>query len=120
VPAGTADSHSPECVIPDVVLIQFGPPDDAHLLLETCRAIRNKYIKKECIKLVITQNRIKLHGQQNIKIILPIFPDATYVLMDVKQYFTCLLFGLKIQSFTLDNTIASHIKAWSLHLPPNC
>jgi diketogulonate reductase-like aldo/keto reductase len=27
----------------------------------------NKYIKKECIKLVITQNRIKMHGQQNIK-----------------------------------------------------
>jgi hypothetical protein len=29
----TADSHSPECVIPDV-LIQFGPADDEHLLLE--------------------------------------------------------------------------------------
>jgi hypothetical protein len=55
---GTADSHSPESVIPDDVLIQFGPPDDEHLLLETCRGIRNKYIKKECIKLVITQNRI--------------------------------------------------------------
>jgi hypothetical protein len=54
--AGSADSHSPECVIPDDVLIQFGPPDDEHLLLETCRVIRNKYIKKECIKLVITQN----------------------------------------------------------------
>jgi hypothetical protein len=26
-------------------------------------------MKKECIKLVITQNRIKMHGQQNIKII---------------------------------------------------
>jgi hypothetical protein len=52
---GAADSHSPERVIPDDVLIQFGPPDDEHLLLETCRGI-NKYIKKECIKLVITQN----------------------------------------------------------------
>jgi hypothetical protein len=52
---GTADSHSPECVIPDDVLIKFGPPDDEHLMLETCRDI-NKYIKKECIKLVITQN----------------------------------------------------------------
>jgi hypothetical protein len=51
---GTADSHPPECVIPADVLIQFGPPDDEHLLLETCRGI-NKYIKKECIKLVITQ-----------------------------------------------------------------
>jgi hypothetical protein len=45
--------HSPECVIPDDVLIQFGPPDDEHLLLETCRGI-SKYIRKECIKLVIT------------------------------------------------------------------
>jgi hypothetical protein len=37
---GTADSHSSECVIPDDVLIQFGPPDDEHLLLETCRGIK--------------------------------------------------------------------------------
>jgi hypothetical protein len=37
---GTADSHSPECVISDDVLIQFGPPDDEHLLLETCRGIK--------------------------------------------------------------------------------
>jgi hypothetical protein len=37
---GTADSHSPECVIPDDVLIQFGPPDDEHLLLETCIGIK--------------------------------------------------------------------------------
>jgi hypothetical protein len=63
---GTADSRSPECVIPDDVLIQFGPPDGEQLLLETCRGI-NKYIKEECIKLVITQNCIKMHGQQNIK-----------------------------------------------------
>jgi hypothetical protein len=26
-----------------------------------------KYFKKECIKLVIIQNCIKMHGQQNIK-----------------------------------------------------
>jgi hypothetical protein len=32
----------------------IGPPDDEHLLLETYRGI-NKYIKKECIKLVISQ-----------------------------------------------------------------
>jgi hypothetical protein len=37
---GTSDSHSPECVIPDDVLIQAGPPDDEHLLLETCRGIK--------------------------------------------------------------------------------
>jgi hypothetical protein len=40
--------------VPDDVLIKFGPPDDEHLLLETCRGI-NGYNKKECIKLVITQ-----------------------------------------------------------------
>jgi hypothetical protein len=33
-------SHSPECVIPADVLIQFGPPDDEHLLLETCRGVK--------------------------------------------------------------------------------
>ena len=27
------------CVIPDGVLIQPGPPDDEHLLLETCRSV---------------------------------------------------------------------------------
>jgi hypothetical protein len=37
---GTSDSHPPECVIPDDVLIQSGPPDDEHLLLETCRGIK--------------------------------------------------------------------------------
>jgi hypothetical protein len=44
--AGTADSHSPECVIPDEVLIQFGPPDDEHLLLETCRGIKINTLKR--------------------------------------------------------------------------
>jgi hypothetical protein len=33
-------SHPPECVIPDDVLTQFGPPDDEHLLLETCRGTK--------------------------------------------------------------------------------
>jgi hypothetical protein len=52
--------------MPDDVLIQFGPPYDEHLLLETCRGIK-KYIKKECVKLAINQNYVKMHGQQNIK-----------------------------------------------------
>jgi hypothetical protein len=39
-PLGRHGSHSPECVIPDGVLIQFGPPDDEHLLLETCRGVK--------------------------------------------------------------------------------
>jgi hypothetical protein len=29
----------------------------------------NKYIKKECVKLIINQNYVKMHGQQNIKIV---------------------------------------------------
>jgi hypothetical protein len=37
---GTPESHPPECVIPDDVLIQIGPPDDEHLLLETCRGMK--------------------------------------------------------------------------------
>jgi hypothetical protein len=28
---------------------------------------RNKYIKKECVKLTINQNYVEMHGQQNIK-----------------------------------------------------
>jgi hypothetical protein len=37
---GTSESHPPECIIPDDVLIQFGPPDDEHLLLETCTGMK--------------------------------------------------------------------------------
>jgi hypothetical protein len=33
-------SNPPECVIPDDVLIKFGPPDDEHLLLETYRGMK--------------------------------------------------------------------------------
>jgi hypothetical protein len=40
VKTGMSDSHPPECVIPDDVLIQFGPPDNEHLLLESCRDIK--------------------------------------------------------------------------------
>ena len=36
----------PECVIPDGVLIQVGPPDDEHLLLETCRGVEINTLKK--------------------------------------------------------------------------
>ena len=37
---GPLDTHPSECVIPDDVLIQLGPPDDEHLLLETCRGLK--------------------------------------------------------------------------------
>jgi hypothetical protein len=55
----TSDSHSPECVIPDDVLIQFGPPDDEHLCSKHVEAW-NKYIKEEFVKLVINQAYIYL------------------------------------------------------------
>jgi hypothetical protein len=32
--------ETPDCVIPDDVLIQFDPPDDEHLLLETFRGVK--------------------------------------------------------------------------------
>jgi hypothetical protein len=37
---GTQDSHLLVCIIPDDVLTQFDPPDDEHLLLETCRDVK--------------------------------------------------------------------------------
>jgi hypothetical protein len=39
----TSDTHSPECVIPNDVLIQVGRPDDEHLLLKTCRGMKQIY-----------------------------------------------------------------------------
>ena len=39
-PVNTQDSHPLECIIPDDVLTQFDPPDDGHLLLETCRGVK--------------------------------------------------------------------------------
>jgi hypothetical protein len=79
---GTPDSHPPECVIPDDVLIQFDPPDDEHLCSKHVEAW-NKYMEKECDKLVINQNYVKMHGQQNIKNLrktfLPIYQDALII-----------------------------------------
>jgi hypothetical protein len=33
-------SDSGECIIPDDILTQLDPPDDEHLLLETCRRVK--------------------------------------------------------------------------------
>jgi hypothetical protein len=42
------------------------------LMMSTCclkhAEARNKYIEKECVKLVINQNYVEMHGQQNIKL----------------------------------------------------
>jgi hypothetical protein len=37
---GTQDNHPLDCIIPDDVLTQFDPPDDEHLLLETCTGVK--------------------------------------------------------------------------------
>ena len=54
-PGGPSDSHPLEYVVPDGVLIQTEPPDDEHLLLETCRGVKIKIntFRKKCTKLVI-------------------------------------------------------------------
>jgi hypothetical protein len=36
----------------------------------------NKYIKKECVKLVINQNYVEMHGQQNIKWQYAVYMDV--------------------------------------------
>jgi hypothetical protein len=67
VKVGTQDSHPLECIVPDDVLTHFDPPDDEHLLHETCRGVQWRRWEK-CIKLVINKNYVEmLHGQQNIK-----------------------------------------------------
>jgi hypothetical protein len=56
---GTAENHSPECVIPDDVLIQLGPHDDEHLLLETCRGIKINTLRKSASSLSLPRRRTK-------------------------------------------------------------
>ena len=53
--AGLPDSHPLECVIPDGVLIQVGPPDDEHLLLETCRGVEINTLRKSASSWALTR-----------------------------------------------------------------
>ena len=53
--AGLPDSHPLECVIPDGVLIQVCPPDDEHLLLETCRDVEINTLKKSASSWSLTR-----------------------------------------------------------------
>ena len=52
---GPSDSHPPECVIPDGVLIQVGPPDDEHLLLETRRGVEINTLRKSASSSSLTR-----------------------------------------------------------------
>ena len=58
LPTGLSDSHPLECVIPDGVLIQVGPPDDEHLLLETCRGVEINTLRKSASSWSSTRNTI--------------------------------------------------------------
>ena len=43
----------------------------------------NKHIEKECIKLVINQNYVEMHGQQNIKfLVLPFHCVTAFIIPD--------------------------------------
>ena len=53
LPTGLPDSHPLECVIPDGVLIQSGPPDDEYLLLETYRGVEINTLRKIIFVLLI-------------------------------------------------------------------
>ena len=57
LPTGLPDSHPLECVIPDGVLIQVGPPDDEHLLLETSRGVEKNTLKKSASSWSLTRIR---------------------------------------------------------------
>ena len=50
--------------------MQFWPPDDEHIVLETCRGIKYTYYKTKilCIKLVNYWDKYtEMHGQRNDK-----------------------------------------------------
>ena len=55
LPTGLPDSHPLECVIPDGILIQVGPPDDEHLLLETCRGVEINTLEKSASSWSLTR-----------------------------------------------------------------
>ena len=52
---GPSDSHPLECVITDGVLIQVGPPDDEHLLLETCTGVEINTLRKSASSWSLTR-----------------------------------------------------------------
>ena len=41
---------------------------------------RNKHIEKECIKFVINQNYVEMHGQQNIKYFNSLAPKTHFAI----------------------------------------
>ena len=53
------DSHPLECVIPVGVLIQVGPPDDEHLLFETCIGVEINTLIKSASSWSLTRTRIE-------------------------------------------------------------
>jgi len=59
------------CDVTRDCVMQFWPPDDEHILLETCRGMKQTYCRTNilCIKLVNYLDKYTdMHGQQNVEI----------------------------------------------------
>jgi hypothetical protein len=67
--------HSPECVIPDDVLIQFGPPDDERLLLEPCSGIKINTLRKSASSWSLP--RIELSSEFALQNFYTCYPAST-------------------------------------------
>jgi hypothetical protein len=70
---------------------------------------KNKYTKKECIKLVITQNCIKMHGQQNIKRFFRHFANIVAVI------FRLVYFVLWLIVWTQPPLMRSSVHQYTIH-----
>ena len=92
VSVGTQDSHPLECIIPDDVLIQFDPPDDEHLLLETSRGVT--YIEKSASSWSLTRitSRCTVNEIQNIKLYWLFWQTSQMSLSHRSTYCRCILY----------------------------
>ena len=79
LPTGPSDSHPPECVIPDGVLIQVGPPDDEHLLLETCRDVEINTLRKSASSWSLTRRTNETSLYIYIYIYMYVFVNIFYM-----------------------------------------
>jgi hypothetical protein len=88
-PARQTFTH--QSVIPDDVLTNVGRPDDEHLLLETCRGMRNR-----ASSWFINQNYVEMHGQHDIKNVREIWSSQggghkVYFLLKKYRLAACLV-----------------------------
>ena len=64
---GPTSINTPSGITHNGVLIQVGPPDDEHLLLEICRGVEINTLRKSASSWSLTRIYVELHSQQNIK-----------------------------------------------------